>query len=596
MKSSLPKKLKTNAYLAEQYIQDVKFEVIPSCKWVRLCVERHICDLKKYGEKECNGIWFDRQAGEHVIDFFHNFLVHSKGEWAGQLFFLQPWQQFILWCIFGWKNGQYRRFRTAYLEVPRKNGKTTLMSGIGIYLLDADGEPGAEIYSAATKRDQARISHGEACRMVKASPFLAKRITIYRDNLHVVKTSSKFEPLGADSDTMDGLNVHGALIDELHAHKNRGVWDVLETATGSRRQSLQVAITTSGHDRHSICWEQNQYVQKILEGIINDETYWGIIYTLDKTIIKNENGSEVEEDEDYKDENLWIKANPNLGVSVKIDDLQRIVNKASQVPSAENSCKRLRFDIWTESITKWISSNIWNACTFSVDPVKLKGRACYGGLDLSSNTDLSAWVMVFPPLIPLEEGGKYEVLCRFFLPEDNMRERVHHDKVPYDVWVKQGYITTTPGNIIDYDFILDQIEKDMADYEIRELAFDRWGSQKITTDLQNIGFEVEGKKNLIQFGQGFGSMSAPTKELEKMVLAKEIAHGGNPVLSWMMSNIAIRTDPAGNKKPDKEKSTEKIDGIVALIMAIGRSMLNKGPVISVYNSLSLDQIKERMAF
>ena len=311
MRSFLPKKPKTKLCPAEQYIQDIRTDVIMSCKWVKLCVERHVRDLQKYGTKEkSKGIWFDSQAAECIIGFYHRFLVHSKGEWAGQPFILQPWQQFILWCVFGWKKGLYRRFRTAYLEVARKNGKTTLMAGIGLYLLDADGEPGSEVFVAATKRDQARLSYGEASRMVKASPYLAKRINTFRDNLHVIKTASKFEPLGADSDTMDGLNVHGALIDELHAHKNREVWDVLETATGSRRQSLQFAITTAGYDRHSICWEQNQYVQKVLEGIIEDDTYWGIIFTLDKVKIKNADGSEVEEDEDYTDEKLWIKANP----------------------------------------------------------------------------------------------------------------------------------------------------------------------------------------------------------------------------------------------------------------------------------------------
>ena len=563
---------------AMQYAEDVRSGKILACKWVKLAVDRHLNDLK-HGKKR--GLSFDEIAAQHIIDFF-GFLKHSKGEWAGHVFELEPWQQFILWVLFGWmnKNG-YRRFRTAYLEVPRKNGKTTMLSGIGLYLLDADDEPGAEIFTAATKRDQARISHSEATRMVKASQFLSKRINIFRDNLHIVGTASKFEPLGADSDTMDGLNVHGALIDELHAHKNRQVWDVLETATGSRRQSLQLAITTAGYDRHSICWEQNQYLQKVLEGIIDDDTYFGIIYTLDKIKKVNPDGSEVEEDEDYTDQGLWPKANPNLGISVKIDDLKRIVNKAKQLPSAENACKRLRFDVWTESITKWLSSTNWNACNFPVNAEALKGRTCYGGLDLSTNSDLTAWVMLFPPV---EEGGKYEILCHFFLPEDNMQERVRKDKVPYDVWARQGYITLTPGNIIDYGFIIEQIKRDTGDYHIAELAFDRWGSQKITTDLQDIGFEVDGKKNLIQFGQGFASMSAPTKEVETMVLKTELAHGGNPVLSWMVSNVAIKMDAAGNKKPDKEKSTERIDGAVALIMAIGRAMLKGGPVKSIYET------------
>jgi len=263
------------------------------------------------------------------------------------------------------------------------------------------------------------------------------------------------------------------------------------------------------------------------------------------------------------------------------------------MPSQENIVKRLNFCIWTESITRWITADKWNACAFTVDPEALKGRICYGGLDLSTNSDLTAWVMVFPPE---EEGGRYEVLCKFFLPEDNMAERVKRDKVPYDVWARQGFITLTPGDLIDYAFILAQIKQDSIDFDIAELAFDRWGSQKITTDLQDIGFEIEGKKSLIQFGQGYASMNAPVKEVEKMVIGKELAHGGNPVLTWMVSNVAIKMDPAGNQKLDKEKSTERIDGAVALVMAIGRAMLKGGPIKSAYEGLSPDQIAERMTF
>jgi phage terminase large subunit-like protein len=250
------------------------------------------------------------------------------------------------------------------------------------------------------------------------------------------------------------------------------------------------------------------------------------------------------------------------------------------MPSKENIVKRLNFNIWTESVTKWLSLEKWNACGDAVDPEALKGRTCYGGLDLSSTTDITAWVLVFPPE---KIGGKYSVLCRFFIPEDNMRERARKDKVPYMEWSKQGFITATPGGIIDYAFVLDQIRKDAEYYDIAELAFDRWGSQKITTDLQDIGFEVEGKKSLIQFGQGFASMAAPTKELEKMVLAREIAHGGNPVLTWMISNAVVRTDPAGNMKVDKSKSTERVDGVIALVMGIARAML-KNDTTSIYET------------
>lgn len=553
----------------QQYVEDIASGRIPACKWVKLAVARHMRDLDDATQGRRSDIYFDDNAAQHAIDFYQ-FLKHSKGEWAGQVFVLEPWQQFVIWVLFGWKRQDgTRRFRTAYLEVARKNGKTTLLAGIGLYLFYPDGEPGAEIYTAATKRDQARISHGEATRMVKSSPALRRRIGVFKDNLHIIDTACKFEPLGADADSMDGLNVHGALIDELHAHKDRRVWDVLETATGSRRQPLQMAITTAGFDRHSICWEQHQYVERILERVIDDDTYFGIIYTLD-------------EGDDWEDERNWIKANPNLGVSVKYDDLKRKAEKAKQVPSALNAFLRLHMDIWTESVTRWIPLEAWRACGGHVDADGLKGRICYGGLDLSSSIDITAWVKVFPPA---QDGDKYQVICKFYIPQDNIEGRVRRDRVPYDVWVRQGFVTATPGNVIDYNWILNDIRQDYETYDLRDIGFDRWGSAKIAQDIQEIG----GEKFMVQIGQGWASMSAPTKELEKMILAGEIAHGDNPVLTWMISNVVVRQDPAGNLKPDKEKSSEKIDGVVALIMAIDRATRNKTE--SVYDERGIITIE-----
>jgi phage terminase large subunit-like protein len=354
------------------------------------------------------------------------------------------------------------------------------------------------------------------------------------------------------------------------------VVDKMRAGTKGRRQALIFEITNAGYDRHSVCFQHHEYTEKILEGVIKNDAWFGFMSGLDVCEACAADGKTIPSDgcpdcDSWKDESKWIKSNPGLGTIIPLKYLREQVAEACEMPSKENIVKRLNFCIWTESVTKWLSVEKWNACGSPVDPELLKGRTCYGGLDLSSVSDITAWVKVFPPE---REGEKYQVLCRFFIPEENMRERSRKDKVPYDVWVRQGFITATPGNIIDYAHVLSAIEQDTKDYDIAELAFDRWGSQKITTDLQNLGFEVEGKKNLIQFGQGFASMAAPTKELEKMVIAGEIAHGGNPVLSWMASNTVVREDPAGNKKPDKERSTEKIDGIVALIMAISRTMLN----------------------
>ena len=549
-------------FTAMEYVEDVLSGKQVACKWVRLACERHVKDLKT-GKKR--GLYFDETAAKTAIAFFY-LLNHSKGEWAGKPLSLEPWQQFFIWNLFGWKRKDgTRRFRTAYQEVARKNGKTTIAAGIGLYLLAADGEPGAEIYTAATKRDQARIAHGEATRMVKASKPLKKMIRSFKDNLHIEDTASKFEPLGKDADSMDGLNVHGAIVDEVHAHKTREVWDKLETATGARRQPIMLGITTAGFDRQSLCYQLNEYTQKILSGIIVDDSFFGIIFTLD-------------EGDNWEDENVWVKANPNLGVSKKWDDMRRKAKRAKDMPAALNAFLRLELNIWTQSVTRWVNQEKWDLCADVVDPDLLAGAECYGGLDLSSNIDLSAWIKIFPPE---SANGIYKILCHFWIPEDNIEQRVKRDRVPYDVWVREGYITATPGNVIDYDFILAQIDQDAEDFDLREIAFDRWGATKIQTQLLDHGHTI------VKFGQGFASMSGPMKEFEKLILAGKLAHGGNPVLTWMADNLVVREDPAGNIKPDKEKSREKIDGMVGAVMALDRAIRHEGGGKSVYKDRGL---------
>jgi phage terminase large subunit-like protein len=550
---------------AERYVDDVLSGKQTACRWVRLACERHRRDLETGAER---GLWFDEAAAKMVIAFF-TLLKHSKGEWAGRPLMLEPWQQFVLWNIFGWKREDgTRRFRTAILEVARKNGKTTMAAGIGLFLLVADGEPGAEIYSAATKRDQARLSHAEATRMAKASAQLRREVRIFKDNIHIPDTASKFELLGADSDTMDGLNVHGAIVDEIHAHKTRDTWDLLETATGARRQPLMFGISTSGFDRQSLFWTQHEYTQKVLDGVIEDDTWFGAIYTID-------------EGDDWEDETNWIKANPNLGVSKKWDDMRCKAARAREMPAALNAFQRLELDIWTQAETKWMNIEHWRACGGAVDGDGLRGRTCYGGLDLSSTTDVTALVLVFPPQA---EDDSYQVLCRFFIPEDSMHDRSRRDRVPYDAWVRQGFMTATPGNVVDYDFILQQVKDDVEAFDLRQIAFDRWGAAKIQSQLMELG----GEEFMVQFGQGFASMSAPMKELEKLVLGHKLAHGNNPVLTWMADNLVAREDPAGNIKPDKEKSIEKIDGIVALIMALDRATRHEPPKRSIYEQRGLE--------
>lgn len=584
----------------DRYVEDVLSGEQMACGWVRLACERHERDLK---EGAARGLRFDHDAARMAIAFF-GVLRHWKGEWAGQVVHLEPWQQFVTASLFGWKRADgSRRFRTAYVEVARKNGKTTWAAGVGLYLAFIDGEPGARVYTAATKRDQARIAHEDATRMVKASPQLRKTVRPFKDNLHELRSGSKFEPLGKDADSTHGLNVHGTIADELHAWKDGELWDVLETATGSRRQPLMVAITTAGFDRQSLCHQQHVYTEQILNGAIEDDSWFGIIFTLDAEDVKTDPDTNLAPWQ--MDERLWVKANPNLGVSKKIDTMRQDARRAEQMPARLNAFLRLNLNIWTQAETRWVNRAFWDQCAaLDVDEERLIGRRCYIGLDLSSNTDVTAEVLVFPPERyrpeddeEAEEDGVFYVLCRFFIPEDNMHERVRKDRVMYDVWVDRGYMEATPGNVIDYDFVLAQVEQDMALFDVRELAFDRWGSQQVVSDLQKIGFTVDEKVHktsgaplLVQFGQGFASMSGPMKELEKLILGVRLATGGNPVLTWMADNLVVREDPAGNVKPDKEKSIEKIDGMVAMVMALDRAIRHGGKGKSVYEERGLLEI------
>mgnify|MGYP005624176331 FL=1 len=481
--------------------------------------------------------------------------------------------------------------------IPTHN--SPLAGGIGLYCLVFDNEPGAEIYAAAVTREQAGILFRDARTFSEKSDALRDLLEIHRNNIAYVSQNSFFRPVSSEHRGLDGKRPHLALIDEIHEHSSDMVVRKMSAGTKTRRQSLMFEITNAGYDRHSICFQHHEYTEKVLEGIIKDDAWFGIITGLDVCPSCEDAGKTIPQDgcpdcDDWRDPAVWEKANPNLKyLGAPFEDyLKRQVDEAKEMASQENIVKRLNFCIWTESITRWMSADRWESCAINVDAEALRGRACYGGLDLSSNTDLTAWILVFPPE---EEGERYEVLCRFFIPEDNLPERVRKDRVPYDVWARQGFITLTPGNIIDYAFILDQVRRDSEDYLIAELAFDRWGSQKITTDLQDIGFEIDGDKTLVQFGQGYASMSAPTKEVETMVLSGKLAHGGNPVLAWNVSNVSLKMDPAGNVKADKEKSVERIDGAVALIMAIGRAMLGGGAVRSAYDGLDYEEIRKRMS-
>ena len=450
-----------------------------------------------------------------------------------------------------------------------KTHNSTLGAGVGLYLQAADGEPGAEVYTAATKRDQARIVHQEAVRMVRQSPALGRELGVFKDNIHSERTFSKFEPLGRDSGTLDGLNVHGAIVDELHAHPNGDMWDVLQTATGSRRQPLLYAVTTAGSNRSSVCWQFHDYTEKVLSGVLVDDAWHGLIYSLER------DGSGMLED--WEDEGAWRRANPNLGVSKYVEDLRDKARTAKGMPARLNGFLQKELNVWTQASTRWIDPGAWRACDLGpVDEEGLRGMDCWGGLDLSSTLDVTALVWVFPVTNDELRITNYAVVCRFWVPEENVGERVKRDRAPYDVWIRVGWMRTTPGNVVDYDFILAQVREDLGWFRVRELAFDPWNATAVSNKL------VEEGVNMVEFRQGFVSMNPAMKSLEVAVQRRGLNHGGNPVLGWMADNLVATSDPAGNLKPDKAKSGEKIDGMVALLMGLQRAVAAGGNGESVY--------------
>ena len=508
---------------------------------------------------------YDKAAADYAVGFIES-LTHTKGTWAGKPFHLLPWQEQLVRDVFGvLKPNGYRQFNTAYCQIPKKMGKSELAAAIALLLCCADGEQRAEVYGCAADRQQASIVFEVAADMVRMCPALQKRVKILTAMKRIVfePTNSFYQVLSAEAYSKHGFNIHGVLFDELHTQPNRKLFDVMTKGSGdARMQPLYFLITTAGTDTHSICYEVHQKAKDILEGRKIDPTFYPVIYGAD-------------ESDDWTDPAVWKKANPSLGVTVGIDKVQAACESAKQNPAEENSFRQLRLNQWVKQTVRWMPMHIWDKCAFAVDPEELKGRVCYGGLDLSSTTDITAFVLVFPPA---EEDDKYYILPYFWIPEDNLDQRVRRDHVPYDVWQRQGFIQTTEGNVVHYGFIEAFIERLGTEYNIREIAFDRWGAIQMVQNLEGMGFTV------VAFGQGFKDMSPPSKELMKLVLEERIAHGGNPVLRWMMDNISVRTDPAGNIKPDKEKSTERIDGAVATIMALDRAIrCGSEPQGSIYD-------------
>lgn len=494
-----------------------------------------------------------------AVNFFPDVLTFTVGEWRGLPFALEEWQARIVYNLFGWKrpNGM-RRYREGFIYIPRKNGKSEWAAGLGLLLEFADGEPAAQVYCAAADKDQAKIVFRAGTTMVEQSPELSERGRVYHNSIAYKATGSFLMAISAEAYSKHGMNAHGIIMDELHAQPNRDLVDVLMTSVGSRRQPLTIHITTADFDRESICNEKYDYACKVRDGVVDDPSFLPVIY-------------EATLDDDWTSPDVWRKANPNYGVSVKEDYLAAECKRAQETPTYENTFKRLHLNIKTQQDVRWIKLEQWDACDSTpIDPDALARETCYAGLDLSSTTDISSLVLAFR-----DEDGGVILLPYFWIPSDNAHQRERRDRVPYLTWARQGYVELTPGNVIDYARIKAKIDELYCKYHVAEVAIDRWNSSHITSQLQDEGVTVIG------FGQGYKDMSPAAKEFEKLVVCGKLRHGGNPVLRWMASHVAAESDAAGNIKPSKKRSTERIDGIVAAVMAIARLDLAGPPPTDV---------------
>jgi phage terminase large subunit-like protein len=527
------------------YAKSIVNGQIPSSELHRAACARHLGDLE--ASAAGGRFMFDVEAAERTFRFFSK-LKHFKGEWSGQPITLQPFQQFILGSLFGWRDRAtgLRRFRQAYLEQPRGQGKSTIAAGVALLLAFFDNEAGAEVYCCATHRAQAKITW-EAARQMVLRSGLKSRIKARVGNLHELATASKLEPLGADADQLDGLRPNGVILDEIHAHKSSAMIDVMTTATGTRRQPLVFEITTAGVGQVGVCWDHHDYTSKVVRGVVDDPSWFGLII-----------GADIEDD--WRAEATWRKANPNLGISVKLDDLARKAKQAEHISSFEPEFRRLHLGQWVQQAERYLPMLDWdrpeNAAP--IDRAALHKAPCVIGMDVSSKFDFTAVVAVFA-----RPGGGVIVLPHIFVPEAVVTES-RRALVPLDAWRRQGILEVTPGNVIDQQAILARILALAAEFRVVELAFDAWNSTALATELQTHGIDI------VEVRQGFKSLSEPTKDLAALVAQGQLQHGGHAVMRWMADNLVVRQDQNGNVAPDKARAAEKIDAIVALIMALSR--------------------------
>lgn len=501
---------------------------------------------------------FDKAKAQRAVDFIETLCTHTKGKWAGSPFKLMPWQRNeVVLPLFGTvKANGFRQYGTCFVEIPKKNGKSELGAALALQGLVADDEIGAEVYSAAADREQAGLIYHVAAQMVRNNPVLSKRLRVLDSVKRIVdyKTNSFYQVLSSDVPTKHGLNPSRVIFDELHAQPNRKLLDVLTEGTdAARQQQLIFIMTTAGiYDKTHICWEKHEYARKILDGIIEDPHFLAVIYGADKSV------------DDWEDEQVWKRVNPALGVIFDLEKLRKHFNEVKNEPARINNFMQLRLNMWVAQATRYVPMDKWDACSSRIAEDKLANRRCWAGLDLAATTDLTAYVLAFEPpdneLIPIK--------ARFFMPEDNIEEASRRDNVNYQMWADAGYLILTPGNVVDYDAVRREMQKDKLRYDIQRIAYDPWNATQTALKMQD-----EDGMTMIEHRQGYKSMSEPTKETLKLIMGGRLAHGGNPILRWCADNLMVTQDPAGNVKPAKDKSTGRIDGFVAMVMALGQVIM-----------------------
>jgi len=586
-KSSRKKPIKTGSVLppdhpVKRYADAVMSGEIVAGRLVRLACKRHLDDL---GHGARRGFHFAPDLATHALDFFPDFLRLDGNE--NKPFILQPWETFIVGSLFGWMGpGNLRRFRTAYIEAGKGSGKTPLAAGIGLYGLICDQEWAAEIYCAAVTKDQSYTLFRDAKRMAEANPDLAAKLEIGEHNIAYPSTLSFLRPVSSEARSLDAKRVQMALVDEIHEHRSSIVVDKMDLGKKGRRQPLMVEITNAGYDRHSVCWQHHEYTRSILEGMELNDLWFGYICQLDPCANCQKSGKTFPDDkckkcDDWRDERTWIKTNPNLGVSLGPEYLREKVREAIGMPAKQNIVKRLNFCIWTEQESRWLDLDLWDNGSDPIDLESLIGRQCFAGLDLSSNRDLTACTLVFPPEDPV---GRWIVLVRFWIPEENVKARVERDLVPYDVWIREGYIETTPGNVVDKDFIEKAILDDARKYRMLRIGYDKMYAEHMVQhlELNRPGYVPDvvvdpltgttEKQWCIQIRPGW-SLASASKELDSLILGKKIQHGGNPVLRWNAGNATVKMNEHGDYWPVKIADKKRIDGIEALVIGLARAIV-----------------------